>query len=161
LYHVRIGETTFLLPVLRHGSIIRLMRRLLFGVLLASGCAAEPAREPSPYTPGAGGGVSASSEVSGPSAARDIRDLDPYDGQSVSLAGTFDHDRAIHGIVVLRSGLRVFIPHFDNLRLGDDWLKYVGNSCSASGILHTYTKDIDGYRGPSLELTGFSGSLRE
>ena len=55
------------------------------------------------------------------------------------------------------SGLKVFLPHFDKFMEGDDWFKYIGKRCWAKGRLHTYTKNIEGYRGPSLELNDFSG----
>jgi hypothetical protein len=93
-----------------------------------------------------------------PSAARDVRELEPWSGQSVTVHGTFEHDRGIHGIVRLHSGLRVWLPHFDLFRRGDDWLKYVGKPCAASGVLHTYTVDADGHRQVRLEVTDFSGT---
>jgi len=51
----------------------------------------------------------------------------------------------------------VYLPHFDLFMEGDDWFKYVGKKVWARGILHTYTKNIEGYRGPSLELNDFAG----
>jgi hypothetical protein len=73
------------------------------------------------------------------------------------LIGTFEHLRGVTGVLVLDSGLKVYLPHFDQVLEGDDWFKYVGKRCYAHGILHTYTKDIEGFRGPSLELNDFSG----
>lgn len=56
------------------------------------------------------------------------------------------------------SGPIIYLPHFDSFKQGDDWFKYVGRRCTASGILHTYTKDIPGYQGPSLLIDSFTGS---
>ena len=51
---------------------------------------------------------------------------------------------------------RVVLPGFF-ASIALDWFKYVGRKVWARGILHTYTKNIEGYRGPSLELNDFSG----
>lgn len=95
--------------------------------------------------------------ASGPSAANDVEQLEAWSGKTISLVGTFDHLNFKHGILKLNSGLKVYLPHFDLFMEGDDWFKYIGKRCWAKGILHTYTKNIDGYRGPSLELNDFSG----
>jgi hypothetical protein len=95
--------------------------------------------------------------ASGPSAARDFEQLEAWSGQNITLVGTFDHLNFQHGIIRLPSGLKVYLPHFDKFMEGDDWFKYIGKRCWAKGRLHTYTKNIEGYRGPSLELNDFSG----
>ena len=95
--------------------------------------------------------------ASGPSAANDVEQLEAWSGKTISLVGTFDHLHFKHGVLKLNSGLKVYLPHFDLFMEGDDWFKYVGKRCWAKGILHTYTKNIDGSRGPSLELNDFSG----
>jgi hypothetical protein len=95
--------------------------------------------------------------ASGPSAARDVEQLEAWSGQTITLVGTFDHLNFQHGIIRLPSGLKVYLPHFDKFMEGDDWFKYIGKRCWAKGRLHTYTKNIEGYRGPSLELNDFSG----
>ena len=95
--------------------------------------------------------------ASGPSAARDVEQLEAWSGQTITLVGTFDHLNFQHGILRLPSGLKVYLPHFDKFMEGDDWFKYIGKRCWAKGRLHTYTKNIEGYRGPSLELNDFSG----
>ena len=144
--------------------MIREMRRLAWALLLVAGCASsEPAPRES-YDPGpkapppAPEAPRAEAPTSGPSAAKEVRDLEPYNGQRITLVGTFESDRATHGIVRLHSGLRVWLPHFDLAMRGDDWLKYVGKPCSVSGILHTYVKDIDGHRQPRLDDIRFSGT---
>lgn len=134
--------------------MIRQMRRasLLALVLASAGCSGGPAPDsPREYK------ISAPSSGS-PSAAKDVRDLEAWNGQEVTLEGIFESDRAIHGVVRLSSGLRVWLSHFDLIARGDDWLSYVGRPCSASGVLHTYTRDIDGYRQPRLEVKDFSGT---
>ena len=80
-----------------------------------------------------------------------------FPGQNIWIGGRFEHLNFQHGIIVLQSGLRVYLPHFDHFMEGDDWFKYVGQRVWAKGILHTWTKNIDGYRGPSLELNDFAG----
>jgi hypothetical protein len=102
--------------------------------------------------------VSTVPSAGSPSASRDAKDLEPWNGQAISLEGIFESDRAIHGVVKLASGLRVWLVHFDHIRRGDDWLAYVGKPCVAYGVLHTYTRDVDGYRHPRLEVKEFSGS---
>ena len=92
-----------------------------------------------------------------PSYAADVEQLETWSGQKISLVGTFEHLNFKTGIIKLDSGLKIYLPHFDLFMEGDDWLKYVGQRCWAKGILHTYTKNIEGYRGPSLELFDFSG----
>jgi hypothetical protein len=72
------------------------------------------------------------STPSGPSAAADVEQLEHWSGKTISLVG------------------RLFME-------GDDWFKYVGQKVWCRGILHTYTKNIEGYRGPSLELNDFEG----
>lgn len=94
---------------------------------------------------------------SGPSSAQDFEQLEAWSGQRITLVGTFDHLNYKHGILKLQSGLKVYLPHFDLFMEGDDWFKYIGQRCWAKGILHTYTRNIEGYRGPSLELNDFSG----
>ena len=126
-------------------------------LLVLSGCATseEPEKKPgtdvsltATYTPSAGS----------PSAAKDARELEIYNGKEITLHGVFEQDRGIHGIVKLASGLRVWLPHFDLFDRGDDWFRYVGKPCAASGVLHTYTVDADGHRHIRLEVTDFSGT---
>src|SRR5579862_8551763 len=97
------------------------------------------------------------SAPSGPSSAKDVEQLEAWSGQDIALVGKFDHLNFKHGVVILQSGLRVYLPHFDHFMEGYDWFKYVGQKVWARGILHTYTKDIEGYLGPSLELNDFAG----
>ncbi len=87
----------------------------------------------------------------------DYGDMDPLNGKEITLTGTFDHAGFTHGILTLDGGLKVTLLHFDAFRKGDDWLKYVGKQCAATGIFQTFTRDIDGYRGPSLDLRDFDG----
>ena len=97
------------------------------------------------------------SAPSGPSSAADVEQLEVWSGKTISLVGKFDHLNYKHGVLILASGLKVYLPHFDLFMEGDDWFKYVGQKVWARGILHTYTKNIEGYRGPSLELNDFAG----
>lgn len=99
----------------------------------------------------------AAESASGPSASLDVEQLEAWSGKSITIVGRFDHLNFKHGIITLPSGLKVYLPHFDGFMQGDDWFKYIGQRCYATGILHTYTKNIEGYRGPSLELNDFSG----
>jgi len=133
------------------------MRYAWLALALLSACASNAEED----TPEARARALLNAPVDGPSAARDPGDLDAWSGQEVTLVGFFDHDRSIHGVVVLASGLRVTIPHFDQYLRGDDWHKYVGHRCAATGILHTVSRNIDGYRGPSLKLLEFVGEEGE
>jgi hypothetical protein len=94
---------------------------------------------------------------SGPSAAADVEQLENWSGKTISLVGRFDHVHHKHGVIILASGLRVYLPHFDLFMEGDDWFKYIGKKVWARGILHTYTKKIEPYYGPTLELNDFEG----
>jgi len=131
------------------------MRRILLMALLlaAAGCSGSPKTHDEQM----GDVFAKESAPSGPSSAADVEQLEAWSGQTISLVGRFDHLNFKHGIIILASGLRVYLPHFDNFMEGDDWFKYIGQKVWARGILHTYTKNIEGYRGPSLELNDFSG----
>jgi hypothetical protein len=131
------------------------MRSAWIGILLLAGCASP---ESEPY---AASTAVLERPASGPSAARDVADLEPWDGREVTLYGTFDHIRATHGIVRLPSGLRVVLRHFDLFARGTDWHRYLGNPCWATGRLTLYTRDVEGYHGPGLEVVEFQGSYRE
>ena len=98
-------------------------------------------------------------EPTGASAATTYAELDPYDGDDITLTGTFTQERkASRGILTLASGLRVAIPHVDQFLHGIDWFRYVGRVCTISGVIHTYVLDVDGYRRePTLRLTDFIG----
>lgn len=130
------------------------MRQLaiaLFAAALGCGGAAKTAEEERAEV------FQKAESASGPSAAADVEQLEAWSGRNITLVGRFDHLNFKHGILILPSGLKVYLPHFDLFMEGDDWFKYIGQRCWASGILHTYTKNIEGYRGPSLELNDFSG----
>jgi hypothetical protein len=87
----------------------------------------------------------------------DYQEIDRYNGKYVTIRGQFDHVRATHGSIRLEGGLVILLPHFDQFQHGDDWLKYVGKRCLASGFLHTYTRDLDPYHGPTLQVNEFHG----
>lgn len=154
-----------LLPRPGGGSRIGPMPRLAaLALAFLAGCSSRPREDydPAPLSEGppptVPQGATLPPPAAGtPSAARDVRELEPWNGQVITVEGIFEHDRGVHGIVRLASGLRVWLPHFDQHLQGDDWLRYAGRPCSATGVLHTYTRDIDGYRGPRLELRSFSG----
>src|SRR5438128_899154 len=98
------------------------MRHLAFALLLvACGCS-SPEAQPvsSPQSP--------SPSVTG---IRDVADLEKMNGKHVTLDGIFDHIDGKIGVLTLDGGVRVYIPHFDTFRMGDDWFKYVGKRCSA------------------------------
>ncbi len=145
--------------------MIALMRRA-FALLLAAaaGCSSTAEEEPRGYSTGAvrpneiAPEALAAPSPGSPSAARETKDLERWNGQEISLQGIFESDRAIHGIVRLASGLRVWLPHFDHFGRGSDWLAYVGKPCVATGVLHTYMRDVDGHRNVRLEVREFSGS---
>ena len=129
------------------------MRQFAALLLLAAGCtstAKTPEQERAEV-------FMKAESASGPSASLDMEQLEAWSGKYITIVGRFDHLNFKHGIITIPSGLKIYIPHFDNHLLGDDWFKYIGKKCYASGILHTYTKNIEGYRGPSLELNDFSG----
>ena len=125
------------------------MRCSFAGLLLLAACSTEPASDERLEA--------AAPSSSAASLAMDYSQLEEYSGRIVTLVGTFQHDRATTGIVVLDSGLRVMIPHFDHFAVADDWLKFVGHRCWATGRLHTWTKNLPDYRGPTLEITEFTG----
>jgi hypothetical protein len=129
------------------------MRQIAVALLLVCGCntvAKSPEQERAEV-------FEKASSASGPSASLDVEQLEAWSGRNITLVGRFQHLNFKHGILILPSGLKVYLLHFDQFMEGDDWFKYIGQRCYASGILHTYTKNIEGYRGPSLELNDFSG----
>ena len=126
------------------------MKRIVVLVLMAAAsCTSQPPPAADPNQPEA-------RPTSGVT-AMNYGEIDKYAGQFITLEGTFDHVRGTHGVVVLAEGLRVYLPHFDLFKRDDAWLDYVGKRVWVSGLLHTYTRDIPGYWGPSLELTDSSG----
>lgn len=137
------------------------MRIAFLAALLTLGaCASEEVDESQDIRPVAAP-VAAPPEpelnVSGASAVSDVAELEPYAGREISLTGRLDHIKGMHGVLVLKSGLKIYLPHLDLFLRGQDWFKWIGKPCTATGLLHTYTKDIEGYRGPSLELSDFDG----
>jgi len=87
----------------------------------------------------------------------DWGDIDRYAGQFITVEGVFHHIRGTHGYVETGSGLNVYLPHFDLYKRDDAWLEYENKRVWVTGLLHSYTRDIPGYQGPSLELTSGSG----
>jgi hypothetical protein len=130
------------------------MRAIAVALLVVAGCSHEPTKQERAQAQ-----MNAPSD--GASSAKDYTFLDRYSGQVVTIVGTFDHERAMNGVVVLDSGLRIVIPHFDHFATGDDWLKYVGHRCAATGVLHTWTKNIPEYHTATLQIQDFSGSTSE
>lgn len=113
---------------------------LLALLALAAGCASGG--------PSAGG----SSE---PAEVKDRADLERFAGGYISIEGKFGHVEAQHGTVTLRSGVVIYLPHFDLYKQGDDWLKYVGRIVRVEGILHTYATGVPGAQGPFIDLRSF------
>jgi len=102
------------------------------------------------------GGTSTHNE--GPSAFYEVRtrsDLDTFAGKNVAVEGTFGHVAAKHGMVTLQTGLVIYVPHFDEFKRGDDWLKYVGHQVRVEGVLHTEATPIDGVSGPLINIRRF------
>lgn len=87
--------------------------------------------------------------------AGDWREIERYSGRQVTFQGQFDHIRGQHATVTLDSGLKLFIPHFDMYRRDQGWFDYVGRRVMAGGQLHTYTRDVPGYQGPSIDINTF------
>ena len=130
------------------------MRRFSIVLLALAGCSSGA---PAPDAQDRSAVFAKEDVPSGPSSAQDVEQLEAWSGQKIKVVGTFDQLNFKHGILRLASGLKIYLPHFDSFMEGEDWFKYIGQRCTAWGILHTYTKNIDGYRGPSLELYDFSG----
>jgi hypothetical protein len=90
-----------------------------------------------------------------PTEVKDRADLERYAGAYISIEGRFGHVEAQHGTVTLRSGLVIYLPHFDLYKQGDDWLKYVGHTVRVEGILHTYSTGVSGAPGPFIDVRSF------
>src|SRR5687767_4395152 len=86
---------------------------------------------------------------------RNRTDLDTFAGKDVAIEGTFGHIGARHGTVTLESGLVIYVPHFDQFKRGDDWLKYVGKPVRVEGILHTESTGVQGVSGPLINIRRF------
>lgn len=90
-------------------------------------------------------------------------ELDEFGGQFITLKGKFmihPKYRGKHGLIVMDSGLKVYLPHIDQWYLGDDWYRFEGQRVQVGGILHSYVKSpIDGMPGPYLdEVTQLQGA---
>lgn len=126
----------------------------VLALIILFGCApAEPQRVQNPDQPQQAG--SDKGEIN------DLNDLEEYSGMYLSLEGLFDiHDkpRGKHGVLTLDSGLRIFLPHLEHVKKGEDWSQFVGKRIQVSGRLHTFVKhQIDGMTGPYLdEISPFS-----
>lgn len=131
--------------------------RLLFLALLpfAAACGSEPVAEEKPEPWWAKLPDPGSFEGRSSTQFNDYGDIEQKSGQYVELTGILGRINEQHAFLRLGSGLRINIPHFDLFGRGYDWHRFLGKLCSASGILHTYTKDIEGYDGPSLEIETF------
>ncbi len=126
-------------------------RMTLLALLLVASCrSSEPMPDP------AGQPVNQPKPADGLE-VRDWGDIEKFSGQWVTIEGRFNHIQGTHGIVTHDCGLHVYLPHFDLFRRDDAWGEYVGKRVWVSGLLHTYTKNIPGYQGPSIELGESSG----
>ena len=94
--------------------------------------------------------------IGGSSKFKTWEDLDRYDGQYVSIEGTFNHIGGRIGVIHTGNGLKVNIPHFDVFARGQSWFDYLGKLVQAEGILHTYTRPIEGYDTTTLEIREFA-----
>lgn len=127
---------------------------VVWGLIVLFGCApAEPQRAPGPGE--AQPAATQKSEIN------DLNDLEEYSGQYLSLEGIFDiydRPRGKHGVLTLDSGLRIFLPHLEHVKKGEDWSQFAGKRIQVSGRLHTFVKNpIDGMNGPYLdEISPFS-----
>jgi len=82
-------------------------------------------------------------------------DLDTFAGKDVAVEGIFGHKAARHATVTLESGLVIYVPHFDEFKRGDDWLKYVGRPVRVEGVLHTEISSVPGVDGPLIDIRRF------
>ncbi len=127
------------------------MKRSFLFILLAVGACRSSAPPPE-NVPAAAEKQERSSLV-----ISDWGDIEKFSGQFVMVEGKFDHIRGTHAMVTHDCGLHVYLPHFDLFKRDTAWFDYVGKRVWVSGLLHTYTRDIPGYQGPSLELINDSG----
>src|SRR5262245_17782504 len=86
---------------------------------------------------------------------RNRTDLDRFAGKDVAVEGKFGQIASTHGTVTLESGLVIYVPHFDQFKRGDDWLKYVGRPVRVEGRLHTESSGVPGINGPLIEIRHF------
>lgn len=131
------------------------MRRSSLVPLLLAACASK---DPTATSPGDTAVSARYTDRAGKVSSYD--DVEVMSGRVVTVEGRFDHIRGQHGMVILDSDLRIYVPHFDLFKRNDDWLKYVGQRVQVTGRLHSYTKNIPGYHGPSLEIMHFTGPVR-
>lgn len=85
-----------------------------------------------------------------------IDDVRQHDGQFVKVTGIFDHVKWIHASIVTTNNLKVFIPHFDEFKKGEDWLKYVGKNVVVIGRIRMHVSDAEGYNQPSMIIHYFA-----
>jgi hypothetical protein len=132
------------------------MKRL--GLLLVlAGCSApdQGARTPEPAPQPEAGGPEVPVQSRQVTNIADWSDIEKYSGQYIMIQGQFAVIEKAHAMVTLDSGLNVYIPHMALHGRDLPWYDYAGRRVWAAGLLHTYTRDIPGYQGPSLQLSEF------
>ncbi len=92
---------------------------------------------------------------------RDRVHLEQFSGQVIVLEGKFDQIRGVHAMLKLKSGVNVYIPHFDRFAKGVDWFtQYVGKNVTVEGQLQTLIMfPIDNLPGPYLLLDKDKSSI--
>jgi hypothetical protein len=83
------------------------------------------------------------------------KDLEEYSGQTITLEGilkVYPKFKGRHAMLVLDSGLVVYIPHADAYWRGENWWLEEGKRVKVTGTVHTFVgHDIDGMNGPFLD----------
>ncbi len=86
---------------------------------------------------------------------RHYKDLEEYSGQQITLEGilkVYPKFKGRHGMLILDSGLVVYVPHAELFWRGENWWLHEGKRCRLTGKLHTYVSaPIDGMNGPFLD----------
>jgi hypothetical protein len=86
---------------------------------------------------------------------RQYKDLEEFAGQSITVEGifkVFPKFKGKHGMIVLDSGLVIYLIHVDAYWRGENWWLHEGKRCRVTGRLHTFVgHPIDGMTGPYMD----------
>jgi hypothetical protein len=120
------------------------MKRLMFlGLVFILGCGLFGGKEPPP--------VQIAKVV-------DQLDFERHYGERVLVEGIFNiwpDPFGKHAFITTVKKATVFIPHFDQFKQGEDWLRYEGQRVIIRGRLYFADHPIDGMPGPFIEIDHF------
>lgn len=86
-------------------------------------------------------------------------DVERHAGRYVFVDGVLDHQGHVHGVLLLPSKLKIYIPNFHSFakKAGmPAWDTLVGRRVRVGGNLQAVTTDVPGWDGPSIDIHEFA-----